>query len=94
MDPPGYMTRSSGDDVFSCCHAIRYIGFVRTVEGARRLPFMARLRHADRIERCPLSSVTRKTSTQAKFLRVDAKATSHHYCDVDLRAALQDSGFP
>jgi hypothetical protein len=40
MGPSGYMRRSSGDDVLSCCHA-QYIGFVRAVEGARRLPFMA-----------------------------------------------------
>ncbi len=31
--------------------------------------FLARLRHADRTERCPLSGVTRKTSAHAEFVR-------------------------
>jgi hypothetical protein len=31
---------------------------------------LARLRHADCIERCPLSRVTRKTFAQTEFFRV------------------------
>ena len=35
-----------------------------------RLPGLARLRHANSIERCPLSGVTRKTFAQTEFFRL------------------------
>jgi hypothetical protein len=38
--------------------------------GAQRLCALARLRHADCIERCPLSGVTQKTCAHAEFFSV------------------------
>ena len=35
-----------------------------------RTSVLARLRHADRIERCPLSGVTWRTSAQSEFFRL------------------------
>jgi hypothetical protein len=40
------------------------------IEQERRLRPLAPLRHADCIEQCPLSGVTRKTFAQAEFFSV------------------------
>jgi hypothetical protein len=37
---------------------------------AIKVPLLARLRHADRIEQCPLSGLTRKTFAQPEFFSV------------------------
>ena len=44
--------------------------FTSEINNDPRLPLVALLRHADRIGRCPLLSVTRKTFAPAEFFRV------------------------
>src|SRR6266436_7890618 len=56
-------------------------------------PFMALLRHADSIERCPFSDVTRKTFAPTEFFSWSVCAPGHHGYprapDLILRKALR-----